>query len=85
MKNLVDIYNEMGPDLPLFLHLYRQVKKEELNKQGIVDLIQNQHKFIDMGNAINLLNNHINYLRKEKEELKESIKNYLEDRERIAS
>ena len=68
MKNLVDIYNEIGPDLPLFLHLYRQIKKEVLNKQEIVELIRNQRKFIDMEKAINLLNNHINYLRREKEE-----------------
>jgi DNA-binding CsgD family transcriptional regulator len=85
MKNLVDIYNEIGPDLPLFLYLYRQIKKEELNKQEIAKLIQNQRKFIDMEKAIDLLYNHINYLRKEKEELREYIKNYLEDRERIAS
>jgi DNA-binding CsgD family transcriptional regulator len=85
MKNLVDIYNEIGPDLPLFLHLYRQIKKEELNKQEVTMLIQNQRKFIDMEKAIDLLYNHINYLRKEKEELREYIKNYLEDRERIAS
>jgi DNA-binding CsgD family transcriptional regulator len=85
MKNLVDIYKEIGSDLSLFLYLYRQIKKEELNKQEIVDLIQNQRKFIDMEKTIDLLYNHINYLREEKEELKESIKNYLEDRERIAS
>ena len=85
MKNLVDIYNEIGPDLPLFLYLYRQIKKEELNKQEIVKLIQNQRKFIDMEKAIDLLYNHINYLRKEKEELREHIKNYLEDMERISS
>ena len=85
MKNLVDIYIEIGPDLPLYLYLYRQVKKEGLNKHEIVELIQNQRKFIDMEKTIDLLHNHINYLRKEEEELKESIKNYLEDRERIAS
>jgi hypothetical protein len=84
MKNLVDIYNEIGPDLSLFLYLYRQIKKEELNKQEIAKLIQNQRKFIDLKKAIDLLYNHINYLRKE-EELREHIKNYLEDRERIAS
>ena len=85
MKNLVDIYNEIGSDLSLFLYLYRQIKKEGLNKQEIAELIQNQRKFIDLKKAIDLLHNHINYLRKEEEELKESIKNYLEDRERIAS
>ena len=85
MKNLVDIYNEIGPDLPLFLYLYRQIKKEGLNNQEIIDLIQNQRKFIDMEKAIDLLNNHINYLKKDKEELKESIKNYLDDMERIVS
>jgi hypothetical protein len=80
---LVDIYNEIGPDLSLFLYLYRQIKKVELNKQEIAKLIQNQRKFIDLKKAIDLLYNHINYLRKE--ELREHIKNHLEDRERIAS
>ena len=85
MKNLVDIYKEIGPDLPLFLYLYRQIKKEQLNKHEIADLIQNQRKFIDMETTIDLLYNHINYLRKDKEGLREEIKNYLEDRERISS
>ena len=83
MKNLVDIYKEIGPDLSLFLYLYRQIKKEGLNKQEIADLIQNQRKFIDLKKSIELLYNHISYLEKEKEELRERIKNYLEDIERI--
>jgi DNA-binding CsgD family transcriptional regulator len=85
MKNLVDIYKEVGPDLPLFLHLYRQIKNEELNKQEIIDLIQSHRKIVDMEKTIDLLNTHIYYLRKDKEGLREEIKNYLEDRERIAS
>ncbi|MDF0681266.1 MAG: hypothetical protein P0116_09905 [Candidatus Nitrosocosmicus sp.] len=85
MKNLVDIYREIGPDLSLFLILYRQIKKEGLNNQEIADLIQNQRKFIDLKKAIYLTYNHISYLEKEKEELHEHIKNYLDDMERIAS
>ena len=85
MKNLVSIYKEIGPDLSLFLYLYRLIKKEELNNQEIADLIQNQRKFIDLKKSIELLYNHIRYLEKEKEELREHIKNYLEDIERINS
>lgn len=85
MKNLVGIYNEIGPDLPIFLYLYRQVNKEGLNKQEIADLIQNQRKFVDLKKSVELLYNHITYLEKEKEELNEHIKNYLEDMERISS
>lgn len=85
MKNLVDIYKEIGPDLLLFLYLYRQIKKEGLNKQEIAELIQNQRKFTDLKISIELLHNHVDYLEKEKEELHEHIKNYLEDMERINS
>jgi transposase len=85
MKNLVDIYNEIGSELSLFLYLYKIVKKEGLNKQEIVELIQNQRKFVDLKKTIVLLHNDISYFRKEKEELGEYIKNYLEDLERLRS
>jgi DNA-binding CsgD family transcriptional regulator len=85
MKNLVDIYNEIGSDLPLFFYLYKQIKKEGLNKQEIAELIQNQRKFIDLKQSVELLYNHNNYLEKEKEELHEHIKNYFEDMERLSS
>lgn len=85
MKNLVDIYKEIGSDLSLFLYLYKRIKKEGLNKQDIAELIQNQSKFSDLIKSIELLRNHISYLEKEKEELHEQIKNYLEDIERINS
>jgi DNA-binding CsgD family transcriptional regulator len=85
MKNLVDIYREIGPNLSLFLYLYRQIKKEGLNNQEIAELIQNQRKFIDLKQQVELLHNHINYLKKDEEGLKEHIKNYLEDMERLNS
>ena len=41
MGSLVKIYKELKDDLPLFLHLYRRVKKERLNKQDITELLEN--------------------------------------------
>ena len=85
MNKLVDIYNEIGPDFPIFLQLYNQIKEKGLDKQEIARLIQNQLTIIDMEKAIALLQSDIYYLKKDKEELYEHIKNSLEDMERIAS
>jgi DNA-binding CsgD family transcriptional regulator len=85
MKSLVDVYNETGPDLSLFLLLYKHVKKESLSKQEIAELIHNQRRFVDLKKTINLFHHDISYLRKEKEELGEYIKNYLEDIDRLRS
>ena len=43
MRRLVKIHNELGKDLPLFLHLFRRIKKEGLNKQDIAELLEHQH------------------------------------------
>lgn len=40
MGRLVIIYKELKDDLPLFLRLYRRIKKERLNKPQIVQLLK---------------------------------------------
>jgi hypothetical protein len=42
MGNLVVIYKELKNELPLFLHLYRRIKKEGLSKQDITELLEIQ-------------------------------------------
>ena len=59
MSILFKIYNELKSDFPLFLHLYNRIKKERLNKQDIVDLLQNKNKLIDLNEQVGFYNNHI--------------------------
>ena len=40
MGRLVIIYNELKDDLPLFLRLYRRIKKERLSKPQILQLLK---------------------------------------------
>jgi hypothetical protein len=39
MGGLVKIHNELGKELPLFLHLLRRIKKEGLDKQDSAELL----------------------------------------------
>ena len=41
MGRLVNIYKEIKDDLPLFLRLYRRIKKERLSKQELDILLKN--------------------------------------------
>jgi hypothetical protein len=41
------IYDELKNDLPIFIHLHRQIKKEKITKQDITDLLQNQQRLRD--------------------------------------
>jgi hypothetical protein len=59
MRSLVNIYNELKGDLPLFLHLFRRIKKERLSKQDITELLKSQHRLSDLGKKMDLYNNHI--------------------------
>ena len=44
MHGLVRIYDELGKDFPLFFHLYRRIKKEQLAKQDITNLVKGQQE-----------------------------------------
>jgi transposase len=59
MERLIKIYNELKNDFPLFLHLFRRIKKEGLNKQDITELLQNHNKLIDLNAQVDFYNNHI--------------------------
>ena len=59
MDNLVKIYNELKNNFPLFLHLFRGIKKEGLNKQDITELLQNHNKLIYLNEQVIFYNNHI--------------------------
>jgi transposase len=41
------IYNELKNDLPIFIHLHRQIKNEKITKQDITDLLQNPQRLRD--------------------------------------
>ena len=51
-KKLTNIYSELKNDFPLFLHLYRRIKKEGLNKQDITDLLKSQIKLKEMEKSL---------------------------------
>ncbi len=59
INGLVDIYQELKNEFPLFFYLYMRIKKEGLNKQDISDLLQNQQRLVEMEKRVNLYNNHI--------------------------
>ena len=41
MRWLVKVYNDLKKDFPLFVYLYRRMKKERLNRQDIATLLKN--------------------------------------------
>jgi hypothetical protein len=43
--SLVRTYNELGDDLPLFLHLFRRMRKEGLSKQDMSELLTTNTSF----------------------------------------
>jgi hypothetical protein len=53
MGNLVVIYKELKNELPLFLHLYRRIKKEGLSKQDITELLEFS-RLLDLGKKVEL-------------------------------
>ena len=53
-NNFMTIYDELKDDFPTIIHLYRRIKKEELTKQDITDLLQNQQRLRDMEKRVEL-------------------------------
>jgi hypothetical protein len=51
-KYLIDVYSELKNDFPLFLHLFKRIKKEGLNKQDITDLLKSQIKLKEMEKSV---------------------------------
>lgn len=73
MRSLVSIYKELKGDLPLFLHLFRHIKKEGLNKQNIAELLEHQHLLLDLRTRVDLYNNHIWGLHAKKLQMEKEI------------
>jgi hypothetical protein len=73
MNHLVGIYQDLKDDWPLFIHLYRRIKKEGLNKQDITKLLENQNKLVELDECANLYNDRIKGLQLEKQQLEKEI------------
>lgn len=73
MRKLVAIYNDVKNDLPLFLKLYWRIKKENLNKQQIIELLKTPNRLLDLGKKVDLYNNHIWSLHEPKLKLEKEI------------
>ena len=59
MDGLVRIYHDLGKDFPLFFHLYRRIKKEELGKEDITELVENQQELGYLEKRVELYIEHI--------------------------
>ena len=59
MNCLVKIYDELKNDFPLFLYLFRRIKKEGLIKQDVTELLQNHNKLLDLNEQVKFYNSHI--------------------------
>jgi transcriptional accessory protein Tex/SPT6 len=79
MSWLVHIYNDLKSDFDLFLHLYRRIKKEGLNKQDITDLIQNQQRLKGLDDRVQQYCKFIREQQLQKQQL-EQIINRLQSR-----
>ncbi len=72
-KKLTIIYRELKDDFPLFLHLFRRIKKEGLNKQDVTDLLKSQNNLKEMENRIISANQLLASLNSEKLQLEKEI------------
>jgi hypothetical protein len=54
---LINIHSELKNDFPLFLHLFRRIKKEGLNKQDITDLLESLTELKEIEKRVTAANN----------------------------
>ncbi len=73
MNHLVGIYQDLKDDFSHFFHLYRSIKKEGLDKEGITDLLENETKLIDLHKRVQLYNEHIQGQQSQKVQLEKEI------------
>ncbi len=73
MQSLVTVYNEVKNDMPLFLDLFRRIKKERLGKQQITELLKTLNRLLDLKDRVDLLNDHIMELHSKKVKLEKEI------------
>ena len=73
MGRLVTLCQELKDDLPLFLDLYRRIKKEGLTKQQITELLKTPNHLLDLKDRVDLYNDHIWDLHSKKLKLEKEI------------
>jgi DNA-binding transcriptional MerR regulator len=73
MDGLVSIYKDLKDDFTVFFHLYKRVKKEGLNKQDIIKLLDNQNKLVELDACVDIYNDRMQELRLEKMNLEKEI------------
>ncbi len=73
MQRLVNIYNNVKDDLPLFLRLYRRIKKEGLSKHQIIELLKTPDRLLDLKKKVNLYNDDIWEMHAKKVKLEKEI------------
>ena len=49
---LVKIYKDLRKDFPMFIYIYKRVKKESLNKHDITVLVKNYRQFKEMEHKV---------------------------------
>ena len=71
----VNMHNELkGKDFELFVHLFRRIKREGLDKQGITELLETQNRPFGLRDKqVDLNNNHIWHLHSKKVQLEKEI------------
>jgi transposase len=74
MDWLFKIYNDLNKDFPLFIYLYKRIKKEGLlNKHDITDLVENQQDLKFMEHRVDLYNDFIRGQQLQKQQLEQEI------------
>jgi hypothetical protein len=72
-KYLIDVYLELKNDFPLFLNLFRRIKKEGLNKQDITDLLESLTELKEIEKRVTAANNLLASLNSVKLQLEKEI------------
>jgi len=70
---LVKIYKDLKNDFPLFIHLYRRIKKEGLNKHDITVLVKNQQNLKFLEHRVDLYSDFIRGQQMQKQHLEQEI------------
>ena len=73
MNHLVDTYEGLRDDWPLFVYIYKRIKKEGLNKEQITDLVENEQRLVDLKQRVMLYNEFMRGQQLEKQQLEKEI------------
>ena len=71
---LVRVYKDLKNDFPLFIYLYRRMKKERLNRQDIAALLKNQQDLKFMEHRVDLHSDFIRGQQLQKQQLNKRLK-----------